>query len=356
MNLEDKVTLSFYKELTALRNDHTIVLVQHIDNGIIYIKKKINTHDQSLYEELKQLQISGIPRIHHILSDESGLIVIEDYINEENLEMRLRQQSTFSPVDAFDIALQLCDILQQLHNATPPIIHRDIKPSNILLSRNNRVTLIDFDASKTYDYDKNQDTVLMGTASYAAPEQFGFSQSDARTDIYAIGVLLNELLTGHLPKEQMYQGFGAKIIEKCLNIDPAQRYESAAHLAKEIQNLLYSGKANSSRNFTPPGFRSKTPWKMAVGILGYITAIWLAIISEFNEASSQLELTINRVGVFCMELLLIALYTNYLSLPKTLPLIRQQKLHLKVLGYLLWTFICMWLIFSLIDIAVILIV
>lgn len=356
MKLEDQVTLSFYKELAPLRDDNSILLVQHIDTKKLYIKKKRSTYDQQLYGILQEMDIPGIPTIHHIIPDEAALIIIEDHINQRTLENVLQEKGTFTEREAFDILLQLCRILEQLHKADPPIIHRDIKPANILLSPENQVTLIDFNASRTYNADKNQDTVLMGTADYAAPEQFGFGQSDARTDIYSLGVLLNEMLTGRLPKDKAYDGPGNEIIEKCLHMDPGKRYASADQLAKAIKKRLPSKPepkppAAETRSWTPPGFRTGTPWKMAIGALGYIAIIWLCTISEFENVTSLLETSINRAFICLWCLFFVALCTNYRGLAQKLPFTRHPNPAFKVIGYVLWGFLGLIASFMGIDIA-----
>ena len=101
---------------------------------------------------------------------------------------------------------------------SPPIIHRDITPFNILITSSLDVSLIDFNASKQFKKNKKKDTLLMGTQNYAAPEQFGFFQSDARTDIYALANLLNIMLTGFTPGAFLYQGTLSKVISKATSM------------------------------------------------------------------------------------------------------------------------------------------
>ena len=108
----------------------------------------------------------------------------------------------------------------------PPIIHRDIKASNIIISQEGTVTLLDMDAAKWYRDQSDRDTKLIGTYGYAAPEQYGFGASDERTDIYSIGVLLNVTLTGCLPSQKMAEGRIGAVIEKCVKLDPKERYAS----------------------------------------------------------------------------------------------------------------------------------
>ncbi|MEG0391401.1 MAG: serine/threonine-protein kinase, partial [Anaerovoracaceae bacterium] len=222
MNINDEFILSYYQELSQV-NEH-ISLVQHIENKRIYLKKTHALCDKKLYEKLAQLDLEHIPKFYHIIEDAQALIIIEEYISGASLEEILKKEKQLPLSKVLDILVQLCTILAPLHQASPPIIHRDIKPSNILITPKGRVKLIDFNASKEFDPEKTSDTVLMGTVGYAAPEQYGYFQSDARTDIYSLGVLMNKLLTGELPRDQRYEGEGAGILNRAINLAPENRF------------------------------------------------------------------------------------------------------------------------------------
>lgn len=113
----------------------------------------------------------------------------------------------------------------------------------------------------------------MGTPGYAAPEQFGFSQSDPRTDIYAVGVLLNVLLTGKLPHEQHCDGVYGKIVSKCIQIDSKQRYMSMEELRNAVRNKVEDQSAADSFIKKIPGIRSKRTPVVVISVIGYIFAI-----------------------------------------------------------------------------------
>ena len=134
--------------------------------------------------------------------------------------------------EAVSMIIQLCRILKQLHRCRSPIIHRDLKPANIMISSDGVVKLIDFNAAKEYRMGQMEDTCLMGTREYAAPEQYGFGQSDARTDIYALGVILNRLLTGDFPKNKLYEGRLKPVIQTCIQMDADARYQSVELLER----------------------------------------------------------------------------------------------------------------------------
>lgn len=132
---------------------------------------------------------------------------------------------------AEQIIRQICQGLQVLHGIGA--VHRDIKPENIIL-RGSDAVLIDFDASRLCKAENTTDTRIMGTTGYAAPEQYGFSQTDARTDIYALGILLNEMLTKQHPSKQLAEGKFRPIVEKCTRINADQRYQCVEELLSAI--------------------------------------------------------------------------------------------------------------------------
>ena len=96
-------------------------------------------------------------------------------------------------------------MLGYLHSQKPPCIYRDVKPANMILRPDNTVALIDFGIARTYKPGQREDTVILGTRGYAAPEQFGGSQTDARTDIFGLGMTMFRLVTGINPTEPPYE-------------------------------------------------------------------------------------------------------------------------------------------------------
>lgn len=172
MNLEAELTLSFYKEISDIGKTENVKLVKHIETGVLYVKKTLSVYDADLYKTLKDSKLDGIPEIHHIIETNNELIIIEEYINGRTLQQELEANGPFDIDIAVHIIKTLCSILNNLHSLKKPIIHRDIKPSNIIMSDRGEITLIDFNVSRKYDVKKSQDTMFMGTADYAAPEQY----------------------------------------------------------------------------------------------------------------------------------------------------------------------------------------
>jgi serine/threonine protein kinase len=108
-------------------------------------------------------------------------------------------------------------------------VHRDVKPENVMVTAAGRIVLLDLNASRQVT-NASCDTVILGTVGYASPEQMGITQSDARTDIYAAGVLLNVMLTGNHPSVQLAKGYLGRVVQNCTSISPDHRYPSARAL------------------------------------------------------------------------------------------------------------------------------
>lgn len=188
---------------------------------------------------LKKLDYPGIPKFVAEYENETMLCVVRDYIAGLPLNDFV-EQSPPSPEQSVAIASQICDILAYLHRQTPPIIHRDIKPQNIIIDGESKAWLIDYGISREYDPSANKDTTCFGTVDFAPPEQYGFSQTDNRTDIFSLGVLIGWLLTGEsqprkaLPKLESSRL--KKIVQTCTELTPDRRYASADKVKKALQH------------------------------------------------------------------------------------------------------------------------
>lgn len=130
----------------------------------------------------------------------------------------------------------MCRVLDYLHRQQPPVIHRDIKPQNIIIDRDGCCRLIDLGTARRFRSEQAGDTVLMGTEATAPPEQFGYRQTDQRSDIYSVGMLLRFMLGGSLeplPRHRSYGGL-AHIARRCTAFDPRRRYPSAPALLRAL--------------------------------------------------------------------------------------------------------------------------
>lgn len=235
---EEVLELSVYEELEAIADHQDILLVRNTEDGKLYVKKIIEVYDVSVYRHILEHPISYMPQIYALYEGDNNLIVIEEYIKGRTL-LEILNEGVIEPTRAVYIARRLCYILKELHSLDKPIIHRDIKPSNIIITKDNQTYLIDINVAKWYREGSIEDTKLLGTMYYAAPEQFGygFYSSSAKSDIYAVGMLLNVMVTGKMPKEQKAPGILWKIIEKCIALNPDDRY-SDEELISALDSIL----------------------------------------------------------------------------------------------------------------------
>ncbi len=181
-------------------------------------------------ELLRKLNHKGLPQFINDFDDAEVFVMVRSYVPGVPLTEFV---SCFQPNKELilSIGTQICEILTYIHQQTPAIIHRDIKPQNIIIDRQGKVTLIDFGISRVYNETSHADTTCLGTRDFAAPEQYGYSQTDHRTDIFSLGILLAWLLTGESnlekAKELLPDNRVKKIILKCTAFDPKARYQSA---------------------------------------------------------------------------------------------------------------------------------
>lgn len=198
---------------------------------------------------LKKLNHPNLPSIIDVIDTEESFIIIMDYIQGNSLNKALEEYGAQPQENVIAWAKQLTDVLGYLHSRTPAIIYRDMKPANVMLKPDGNVTLIDFGTAREYKEKNLADTTCLGTVGYAAPEQFGgMGQTDARTDIYCLGATLYHLVTGMNPCEPPYEikpireinpSLSAgleRIILKCTQRDPNDRYQSAAELMFDLEH------------------------------------------------------------------------------------------------------------------------
>jgi serine/threonine protein kinase len=150
---------------------------------------------------LAQLQEAHLPRVYDYFTQAGRWYVVMDFIAGETLEQRLQRvgQPTLPPAEVLRLAEQLCTTLLYLHQHKPPIIFRDLKPSNIMLTSSDQLYLIDFGIARFFKPGQSRDTIPMGSPGYAAPEQYGRAQTTVRSDIFSLGAVLHQLLTGDDP-------------------------------------------------------------------------------------------------------------------------------------------------------------
>ena len=368
MTLEEESRLSFYRELTVLDEKKNIVMVQDIRNSELCVKKTLDIYSRDVYEQLASVRIEGVPAVKECVADDGKLIVVEEYVQGRSLKQILDEQGLLNEEQAYEIAVQLVDILVRLHQLEPAIVHRDIKPSNIIIEKNGHVNLIDFNAARHVNADKNEDTRMLGTVYFAAPEQFGFGQSDERTDIYGLGATINYIMTGDKPGAGIAECIFSDILKKCLMVDAKDRYQSAEELRGVLDMLNYSivqdnrkkaetafGKDNtvsvvrtyrnirdiivkmyrkyqkrnydidtSWRRYLLPGFRRLNVVYCLLALVWYAVIVWMTITFAVTDSKTGIpvtggELTMYKIAVFVLLFGMTMWFGNYLNIRRKLP-------------------------------------
>lgn len=221
------------------------------------IRKREGSNDELLINSLvveanmlKKLEHIALPRIYDIIESKGDIYVVMDFIEGESLKEKLDREKIIAAKDVTKWAKQLSDVLGYLHTRKPnPIIYRDMKPDNIMLTPDGAIKLIDFGIAREYKVDHSTDTTNLGTKAYASPEQISGKQTDARTDIYSLGVTLYHLVTGRSLSEPPFEIKPIRywdpslpeglehIIHKCTQLEPDNRYQSCAELSFDLANI-----------------------------------------------------------------------------------------------------------------------
>ncbi|HEY0754826.1 MAG TPA: protein kinase [Ktedonobacteraceae bacterium] len=217
---------------------------------------------------LSSLRHASIPRMYEQLTDVDHWYLVMEFIVGETLEELLeRADGGCLPLQqALRIGEQICDVLSYLHNQQPAVIFRDVKPANIMLTPEGKLYLIDFGVARFFKPDKARDTIAFGSPGYAAPEQYGRAQTTPRADIYSLGVLLHQMLTGSDPSLDPFhfQPLRAsdsslpvaleKLLVHMLAEDREQRPASCEEVEKRLKSIATSpGVLRHARMTAPQG-------------------------------------------------------------------------------------------------------
>lgn len=198
------------------------------------------------YRLLRELELPFLPDAVDCFEADGAVWLLRSYIEGDTLAGLVERRGPFSEAAAVRCALGVCALLKTLHGRTPPVIHRDIKPENVVVTPEGGYALIDMGTARRFRDTAAEDTVVLGTRATAAPEQFGYAQTDVRTDIYGVGMLLIYLLTGdYAREEERLAGVSVRlrqIITTCTAFDPKRRYSDIAGLERALHSAGRPGK------------------------------------------------------------------------------------------------------------------
>jgi serine/threonine protein kinase len=239
----------------------TVYQAEHVRLDTILAIKEVrapqtaDANAQALLEQcehearfLVRLHHPNLPQVTDAFLEDDRFFVVMEYIEGVTLEARERMAGPLGlPVAAvIDWGLQIADVLSYLHSQDPPVIFRDLKPSNVMVEADGRIRLIDFGIARRFQPGAVKDTNLLGSVGYSPPEQFGRHQTDTRTDIYAFGATLHNLLTGNEPSHTPFKFAPvcklnpavpealSRLIDWCLRLDAEARPQSFHEIAMEL--------------------------------------------------------------------------------------------------------------------------
>lgn len=229
-----------YRVLSCLKDgQRQVYLLQDQADWLAVLKIQSAGREDSLrqeYDLLRELRHPQIPRPVSYLEWEGKEYLVRDYVEGISLYEQVMAQGPLSPAEVRAAALSLCQVLEYLHGQHPPVICRDVKPQNVVLDPSGCCHLIDLGTARRHRPEKQGDTVFLGTQATAPPEQFGYQQTDQRSDIYSLGVLMRFLRTGRFdpPSAEVTPGCLGRVVRRCTAFDPGNRYASVRAVSRRL--------------------------------------------------------------------------------------------------------------------------
>ncbi len=264
--------------------DSSTFLVKETVTGILCVLKwgrnrqtEFLRNEMEIMKKMADRKLSGIPKAYRIFEENGEVYLVREYIEGMSLAQMVLQKGGISEAEICRISRKICQTAEQFQNPDEPMIHRDIKPENIVVTPGGEVVFIDFGTMRSYKKDGSRDTFVVGTRGTAAPEQYGYTQTDQRTDVYAIGQTMLYMVSESYEMNQLSECAVSrrmkKIIEKACSFEPDKRYGDAAQLRRAVEKC----QANNR----------KKVYKKAGAVLGLIAAGY--ILAIFSPDGTVIE-------------------------------------------------------------------
>ena len=264
--------------------DSSTFLVKETVTGILCVLKwgrnrqaEFLRNEMEIMEKMADRKLSGVPKAYRIFEENGEVYLVREYIEGMSLAQMVLQKGGISEAEICRISRKICQTAEQFQNPDEPMIHRDIKPENIVVTPGGEVVFIDFGTMRSYKKDGSRDTFVVGTRGTAAPEQYGYIQTDQRTDVYAIGQTMLYMVSESYEKNQLSECAVSrrmkKIIEKACSFEPDKRYGDAAQLRRAVEKC----QANNR----------KKVYKKAGAVFGLIAAGY--ILAIFSPDGTVIE-------------------------------------------------------------------
>ena len=264
--------------------DSSTFLVKETVTGILCVLKwgrnrqaEFLRNEMEIMEKMADRKLSGVPKAYRIFEENGEVYLVREYIEGMSLAQMVLQKGGISEAEICRISRKICQTAEQFQNPDEPMIHRDIKPENIVVTPGGEVVFIDFGTMRSYKKDGSRDTFVVGTRGTAAPEQYGYIQTDQRTDVYAIGQTMLYMVSESYEMNQLSECAVSrrmkKIIEKACSFEPDKRYGDAAQLRRAVEKC----QANNR----------KKVYKKAGAVFGLIAAGY--ILAIFSPDGTVIE-------------------------------------------------------------------
>ena len=264
--------------------DSSTFLVKETATGILCVLKwgrnrqaEFLRNEMEIMKKMADRKLSGIPKAYRIFEENGKVYLVREYIEGMSLAQMVLQKGGISEAEIYRISRKICQTAEQFQNPDEPMIHRDIKPENIVVTPGDEVVFIDFGTMRSYKKDGSRDTFVVGTRGTAAPEQYGYTQTDQRTDVYAIGQTMLYMVSESYEMNQLSECAVSrrmkKIIEKACSFEPDKRYGDAAQLRRAVEKC----QANNR----------KKVYKKAGAVFGLIAAGY--ILAIFSQDGTVIE-------------------------------------------------------------------
>lgn len=264
--------------------DSSTFLVKETATGILCVLKwgrnrqaEFLRNEMEIMKKMADRKLSGIPKAYRIFEENGEVYLVREYIEGMSLAQMVLQKGGISEAEIYRISRKICQTAEQFQNPDEPMIHRDIKPENIVVTPGDEVVFIDFGTMRSYKKDGSRDTFVVGTRGTAAPEQYGYTQTDQRTDVYAIGQTMLYMVSESYEMNQLSECAVSrrmkKIIEKACSFEPDKRYGDAAQLRRAVEKC----QANNR----------KKVYKKAGAVFGLIAAGY--ILAIFSQDGTVIE-------------------------------------------------------------------
>lgn len=264
--------------------DSSTFLVKETATGILCVLKwgrnrqtEFLRNEMEIMKKMADRKLSGIPKAYRIFEENGEVYLVREYIEGMSLAQMVLQKGGISEAEICRISRKICQTAEQFQNPDEPMIHRDIKPENIVVTPGGEVVFIDFGTMRSYKKDGSRDTFVVGTRGTAAPEQYGYTQTDQRTDVYAIGQTMLYMVSESYEMNQLSECAVSrrmkKIIEKACSFEPDKRYGDAAQLRRAVEKC----QANNR----------KKVYKKAGAVFGMIAAGY--ILAIFSPDGTVIE-------------------------------------------------------------------